>query len=224
MGNIERHKRKPFKKSFLKSVQLLLTFNKIELDENLGNEIKQHLVDSSFKITETGELPMIQAQRNTAALTFYEKGLMLSTDKNDYGSFEDFFKIIKNVVVPLLEKAGINILTTSILFKNNSYRVNKATAETEPTKDKILNDLFSPLLLNSELSSYGNIENDSLFTSQYKFINREADIIVELIISAMSLQEQPVDMFLNGLPEINERIYDYWYESVTYKVRNLMEA
>lgn len=223
MATVNHHKRQIFNKSYLKSIQCILTFDKIEWTEKLKSSAIALLTDKKFVIKETGELPMIQAQRNMTIVVLSDKGLLLTTDKVDYGGFEAFKKFLSEVMMELLKVAGVENVTTSIFQKSNSYRVNKSKVKIELTKDIVLSTLFTPLLLDAKVP-LGVMENDCFYTSQYKYDDKGDTIIIELVVSAMKPQEQSIQVFFDGLTATNDRLYDFWYESVGEKVRKSMEG
>ena len=222
MANVNHHNRRIFKKSFLKSIQCILTFDKIEWTAELKEKTTILLQNKNFVMKATGELPMVQAQRNMTVVILSDRGLMLTTDKMDYGGFEAFSNSHAEIMMELLKVADVNAITTSIFQKINSYMVNKAKTKLELTKDLVLSTLFSPMLLDTKVP-LGVMEDDCFYTSQYRYEDKGDAIIIELIVSAMKPQEQPVDGVLKGLTVINERLYDFWYESVNENVRKSME-
>ncbi len=223
MSIINHHTRKIFKKSFLKSVQCIFAFNKVEWTNEKKEKATRLLKSKGFDIKETGELPMIQAQRNMTIIVLSDKGLLIGMDKTDYSGFENFKEFLNDVMIQLLNVASVDSIVTSIFQKINSYKIDKSKVTTELTKEVVLSSLFTPFLLGKKVP-IGTLEDDCFYTTQYKYEDKGDAIIIELIVNAMKPQEQLVDDFMKGLCIINNRLYDFWYESVQENVRKSMDV
>ena len=222
MVTVNHHDRQTFKKSYLKRIQCVLTFEKTEWTDELKREANALLKGNGFELKATGDLPMVQGIRNATVVILTDKGMMINTDKIDYRGFDDYKIFLSEIMIPLLTMSGVRTITTCIFQKSNSYKINKGKVKMELTRELVLSTLFTPLLTQANVP-VGVMENDYFYTSQYKYEDKEETIIVELIISSMKLYEQSTEGFVERLEIVNQRMYDFWYESVSEKVRKSME-
>ncbi len=223
MVTVNHHDRQTFKKSYLKRIQCVLTFEKTEWTDELKKKANDLLKGNGFDLKATGDLSMVQGIRNATVVILTDKGMMINTDKIDYGGFDDYKVFLSEIMIPLLTMSGVKTITTCIFQKSNSYKINKGKVKMELTKEQVLSTLFTPLLTEANVP-VGVMENEYFYTSQYKYEDKEETIIIELIISSMKLYEQSTEGFVERLEIVNQRMYDFWYESVSEKVRKSMEG
>ena len=223
MVTVNHHDRQTFKKSYLKRIQCVLTFEKTEWTDELKKKANDLLKGNGFDLKATGDLSMVQGIRNATVVILTDKGMMINTDKIDYGGFDDYKIFLSEIMIPLLTMSGVKTITTCIFQKSNSYKINKGKVKMELTKEQVLSTLFTPLLTEANVP-VGVMENEYFYTSQYKYEDKEETIIIELIISSMKLYEQSTEGFVERLEIVNQRMYDFWYESVSEKVRKSMEG
>ncbi len=222
MVTVNHHDRQTFKKSYLKRIQCVLTFEKTEWTDELKKKANDLLKGNGFDLKSTGDLSMVQGIRNATVVILTDKGMTINTDKIDYGGFDDYKIFLSEIMIPLLTMSGVKTITTCIFQKSNSYKINKGKVKMEFTREQVLSTLFTPLLTEANVP-VGVMENEYFYTSQYKYEDKEETIIIELIISSMKLYEQPTEGFVERLEIVNQRMYDFWYESVSEKVRKSME-
>jgi hypothetical protein len=217
MAKIDHHERIIFKKSYLKRINSILAFDKFKCDEQQRESIKQELKRKGFTIAETGVLPMIQAQKGELYVIYSEKGLAVTCDKVSYASFESHLEFLKE----LIALSGVITINSIVFQKQNIYRINKGKVSEVLTKDRVLATLFNTQLVGSE-PAFGQIEDGCYYTIQNKYNEDSEKILVELIVSGMLLQGISVEAFVQTISTMNQRMYDYWFEAVSDKVRETM--
>lgn len=221
MENMEKYSRRVYKKSFLKNIQSVYSYTPFTLTNEKKKELEDLMKGRGFKITNTGDVPMVQGNKDTAALIVSEKGIVLSMDVSNYINFEHYTEYI-NFVIEILNIVSCSELTNFILQKVNLFKLSKAAAGENAVQDKVFRALFTKEVVD-DLSSMATFENGCFYTVQPTYKDEGDYVVAKLTITALNSQKVTVQSLLENLAAVNDIMYDKWYRSTTDKVREIME-
>lgn len=213
-------KRKTFRRSFLKSVQVVISCDAIQWTQERKERIVEYLNNANFICEGTSNVPMLQAKREHSVFVVSNSGIMLMMDVRDYVSFENFTDTL--ILIPaVLDILNCEMIKSFLFQKLNSYKFSKSEDGKVVDENTAYNSLFEP----SVIKTRGLIEmrGGSLSTCMLKFNEEESYTVANLLVSVMHTDPVAVENLIIEMGSANEMIYQMWYKSTLDNVRLMMD-
>lgn len=219
--NINNINRKIFGKSFLKNIQSAYTFEQVGWTDSIKKSIIELLKNNEFEIANTGDIPAVQAKKNTIISIISSNRVILSMDIRDYVCFDEYIKYIE-MVCQIFNILGCKELKNFIFQKENYYKLEKSQ-DIDTSQNAVFKALFTDkVLLNP--SDCISENNNCFFMVQPSYKEDENHVIAKLVISTLSTHSLPKDNLIEELTQVNNTMYQLWYEATTEGVHKIMDV
>lgn len=213
-----------FKRNFLKKISCVCTLENASWSLEIKSKISNLLKEKGFKIVESGELPVVQANMNSINMLFSSSVLVIATDIKGYDNFEHFLEYI-HLSIHMLQVMECSVIKSFLYQKENQYNINLKHSGQKITEDQFFKLLFSKKLLDNLPLGLFEKTNQRILFSQTAFEEDEKEnkVSATLTLGAIHAESMQVSEWVKQMTSLNQALFNMWMEATSESIRNVMK-
>ena len=208
---------KVYKRTFLKSVRWLFSY-KAEEDKFVDRFVEEM---KSLSFEEVG--------KETKAVMMKKQGIMVLANAellfvNCATDVYQGFNAIRSELISLLrvlEKMGIQEITSINCVKENSYTIDKSKLKTGLTESQFANILFTDLF--AAKPPYVDSRDGIQVLATRSFSDSITESTMQLLVTVTCGTELPLSAASDKLEQIDKASYDAWSSVISNELKQFME-